>query len=39
MKAEHAVNRITFAPSKANPASTLYVSVPKLNENKVLVPG
>jgi len=39
MKAERAVNRITFTPSEANPGSTLYVSVPKLNENEVLVPG
>ena len=39
MKAERSVNRITFSPSEANPGSTLYVSVPKLNENEVLVPG
>jgi len=39
MKAERAVNRITFTPSEASPGSTLYVSVPKLNENEVLVPG
>ena len=39
MKAERAVKRITFTPSEANPGSTLYVSVPKLNENEVLVPG
>jgi len=39
MKAERAVNRITFTPSEASPSSTLYVSVPKLNENEVLVPG
>ena len=39
MKAERAVNRITFTPSEANPGNTLYVSVPKLNENEVLVPG
>ena len=39
MKAERAVNGITFTPSEASPASTLYVSVPKLNENEVLVPG
>ena len=39
MKAERAVKRITFNPSEANPGNTLYVYVPKLNENKVLVPG
>ena len=39
MKAERAVNRITFTPSEASPGSTLYVYVPKLNENEVLVPG
>jgi len=39
MKAERAVKRITFTPSEANPGNTLYVSVPKLNENEVLVPG
>jgi len=39
MKAERTVNRITFTPSEANPGNTLYVSMPKLNENKVLVPG
>ena len=39
MKAAHAVKRITFNPSEASPGNTLYVYVPKLNENKVLVPG
>ena len=39
MKAERAVKRITFNPSEANPSNTLYVYVPKLNENEVLVPG
>ena len=39
MKAEHTVKRITFERSEANPGETLYVSVPKLNENEVLVPG
>ena len=38
MKAERAVKRITFDRTEANPGETLYVSVPKLNENKVLVP-
>ena len=39
MKAERAVKRITFNSNKASPTETLYVSVPKLNENEVLVPG
>ena len=39
MKALHAVKRITFNPSEANPGETLYVHVPKLNENEVLVPN
>jgi len=39
MQAERAVKRITFIRSEANPSDKLYVSVPKLNENEVLVPG
>ena len=39
MKAERAVKRITFDRSEASPSETLYVSVPKLNKNEVLVPG
>ena len=39
MKVERAVKRITFHSSEASPGETLYVSVPKLNENEVLVPG
>ena len=39
MKAPHSVKRITFNPSEANPGETLYVHVPKLNKNEVLVPG
>ena len=39
MKAPRAVKRITFNPSEANPGQTLYVHVPKLNENEVLVPN
>ena len=30
---------ITFEPTRANPGETLYVSVPKLADNEVLVPG
>ena len=39
MKAERAVKSITFDCSEASPSATLYVSVPKLNVNDVLVPG
>ena len=39
LKAERAVKRITFERTEANPGETLYVSVPKLNENEVIVPG
>ena len=39
LKAERAVKRITFDRTEANPQETLYVSVLKLNENEVIVPG
>ena len=39
LRAERAVKRITFECTEANPGETLYVSVPKLNENEVIVPG
>ena len=39
MKAERTVKRITFNPTEANPGETLYVSVPKLADNEVIVPG
>ena len=39
LKAERAVKRITFNPSEANPGETLYVLVPQLIENEVIVPG
>lgn len=39
MKAERIVKGITFTPSEANPGETLYVHVPKLNANEVIVPG
>ena len=39
MKAERTIKRIAFERSKVNPGETLCVSVPKLNENEVLVPG
>ena len=39
MTAERTVKRITFNRSEANPGETLYVSVPKLNVNEVIVSG
>ena len=39
MKAEKTVKRITFTPTEANPGNRLYVSVPKLNKDEVIVPG
>ena len=39
MKAERTVKRITFNPTEANPGETLYVSVPKLAVNEVIVAG
>ena len=39
MKAERTVKRITFNPTSANPGETLYVHVPKLDDNVVIVPG
>jgi len=39
IKAPRTVKRITFDKSDASPGETLYVRVPKLNEDEVLVPG
>ena len=39
MKVKRTVKRITFDRNTANPGETLYVSVPKLNEHEVIVPG
>jgi len=39
IQAERAGKRITFSRTEAKPGDTLYVSVPKLNVNEVLVPG
>ena len=39
MKAERTVKRITFNPTEANSGNNLYVSVPKLNKDEVIVPG
>ena len=32
-------HRVTFNPNKASPGKTLYLSVPKLDDRVVLVPG
>ena len=39
MKAERTVKRITFKHSEAHPGETLYVYVPKLDKDDVIVPG
>ena len=39
LKAPRAVKRITFNPSEADEGKTLYVYVPKLNQNEVIVPN
>ena len=39
MKAEYTVKCITFDPSEAKPGETLYIHVPNLNRNEVIVPG
>ena len=39
MKAQRTVKRINFNPTEANPGELLYVSVPNLLDNEVIVPG
>ena len=39
MKAERTVKRATHNPNAADPGSTLYVAVPKLHPEEVIVPG
>ena len=39
MKAERTVTRIAFNPSEANPGDILYLTVPKLAKDAVIVPG
>ena len=39
MHAERTVTRIAFNPSTANPGDVLYVTVPKLAQDVVMVPG
>ena len=39
IKARSTLNRITLTPSEASPNETLYVDIPKLADNIVIVPG
>ena len=39
LKANSTLNRITLNPSNANPGETLYIEIPKLSEDMVIVPG
>ena len=39
LKAESSLNRITLNPSSASEGETLYINIPKLSENVVIVPG
>ena len=39
LKADHTVHRVTFNPNKALPGKTLFIPVPKLSDEVVLVPG
>ena len=39
LKAESTLHRTTFTPSSANPGETLYIHIPKLSGNNVIVPN
>ena len=39
LKADSSLNRITLNPSSAEQGSTLYINIPKLTDNVVIVPG
>ena len=39
LKADRTVYRVTFNPNKASPGETLFIPVPKLSDEVVLVPG
>ena len=39
MQAERTVTRIAFNPTVANPGDILYIAVPKLSKDVVMVPG
>ena len=39
LKANSTLHRITLTPSNANPGEALYIEIPKLTDNMVIVPG
>lgn len=39
LKSESSLDRITMNPSSANPGETLYINIPQLSQNLVIVPG
>ena len=39
LKADRTVHRVTFNPNKASPGETLFITVPRLSDEVVLVPG
>ena len=39
LKADSSLNRITLNPSSASEGATLYINIPKLTDNVVIVPG
>ena len=39
LKTETTLHRTTFTPSSANPGETLYINIPKLSGNNVIVPN
>ena len=39
LKAMTSLNRVTLNPSSAEPGETLYIEIPRLSENLVIVPG
>ena len=39
LEAKTTLYRISFTPSSTNPGETLYIHIPKLMENAVIVPG
>lgn len=39
LKAESSLNRIILNPSNANLEETLYINIPKLSKNVVIIPG
>ena len=39
LKADSTLHRTTFTPSSANPGETLYVNIPELSGNNIIVPN